>query len=246
MDAPLRLNPGLIPSLYVPSFARNGLVQVPNFLHPEDAERLAGALETATTWALAISQPSGDGRMIEQDELNRMGREGLLDEFNRVLRQARDSFAFAYLAYPMIQNYLAGRDPGHPLHRLSELLNGQECLEFVRQVTGEFSVIKIDGQATRYRPGDFLTLHDDAGEGERRAAYTLGFTRHWRADWGGQLLFHDAQGEVTRGLKPTFNTLTLFKTPMWHSVAPVAAYAGAHRHVISGWLRDDPSGSASH
>lgn len=244
MDTPLRFNPGLTPSLYSSSFARDGIVQVPNFLHAEDAERLAQALETTTPWALAMSQPSGDGRIIEQDELTRMGREGLLNEINAILRQARDGFAFSYLVYPMIQKYLDGRDPGHPLHRLTELLNSQECLDFVRQVTGEFGVIKLDGQATRYRPGDFLTLHDDSGDGERRAAYTLGFTRNWRADWGGQLLFHDAQGEVTRGLKPTFNTLTLFKTPMWHSVAPVAAYAGAQRFVISGWLRDDPPGSA--
>ena len=75
--------------------------------------------------------------------------------------------------------------------------------------------------------------------GERRAAYTLGLTRDWRTDWGGQLLFHDEAGDVPRGLMPRFNVLTLFKTPQWHTVATVAPYAGAPRLSITGWLRDD-------
>lgn len=240
MNAPLRLNSNLSPQDYARSFADDGVVQVPDFLHPDDAEGLAMTLETATPWALAISRPTGEGRIIEGEELESLGRDGLVRELSAVVNQARRGFAFAYLVYPMIQNYLAGRDPGHPLHRLTEFLNSADCLEFTRAVTGEAGVVKIDGQATCYRPGDFLTLHDDRGDDERRAAYTLGFTREWRADWGGQLLFHDDRGEIIRGLKPTFNTLTLFKTPKWHSVAPVATYADARRYVISGWLRDDP------
>ena len=76
--------------------------------------------------------------------------------------------------------------------------------------------------------------------GERRAAYTIGLTRTWRPDWGGQLMFHDEAGDVVRGLLPRFNVLTLFKVPLLHSVAPVAPYAAAPRFMITGWLRDDP------
>jgi SM-20-related protein len=154
--------------------------------------------------------------------------------------RASQGFAYVYLVYPMILAYLEGRDPGHPLHMVSEFLNGPEFLAFGRAVTGEAGVIKADAQATFYRPGDFLNLHDDSGVGERRAAYTLGFTRRWRPDWGGQLLFHDAAGDVTRGFAPRFNVLTLFRAPRQHSVAPVAAYAAAPRLSITGWLRDDP------
>lgn len=53
-----------------------------------------------------------------------------------------------------------------------------------------------------------------------------------------QLLIHDKTGEITRGLLPTFNVLTLFKTPRNHSVAQVATYATQPRLTISGWLLD--------
>jgi len=108
-------------------------------------------------------------------------------------------------------------------------------------VAGETGITKIDAQATLFRPGDFLALHNDTGVGERRAAYTIGLTRDWRTDWGGQLLFHDEAGDVSRGFRPGFNVLTLFRTPQWHSVATVAPYAGAPRLSITGWLRDDPA-----
>src|SRR4030095_15817893 len=99
-------------------------------------------------------------------------------------------------------------------------LNSSAFLDFGRVITGEAGVNRVDAAATWYRPGDFLTLHNDA-IGLRRAAYTLGFTRGWRPDWGGQLLFHDQAGEITRGLMPRFNVLTLFKR-LPHSGAQAA------------------------
>ncbi len=102
-------------------------------------------------------------------------------------------------------------------------------------------MIKADAQATFFRPGDFLALHDDGdGPGEGRiCAYTFGFTRAWRPDWGGQLLFHGPDGEIERGYRPAFNTLTLFQTPRAHSVVPVAPYAPAARLSVVGWARND-------
>ena len=34
------------------------------------------------------------------------------------------------LGYPMIDAYLAGRDPGHPIHALTEFLNSQAFIGF--------------------------------------------------------------------------------------------------------------------
>ena len=116
-------------------------------------------------------------------------------------------------------------------------------LALARRVSSAPQVIKMDAQATWYRPGDFLTLHNDFNERhERVAAYTLSFTRGWRPDWGGQLLFHNEDGDIELGLQPGFNVLTVFQTPRLHSVAPVAPYAGAPRLSITGWLRSDRPG----
>jgi SM-20-related protein len=190
-------------------------------------------------WDLFLSGESGP-EVLGRTELGAMGRDAIARRLGEVDARARTGFAYRYLGYPMITAYLTGRDPGHLLHTVLEFMNSPEVLEFTRAVTAEPTVIKADAQATYYRPGDYLTLHDDTGVGERRAAYTLGFTRRWRSDWGGQLLFHAPDGEIIRGLQPGFNVLTLFRTPQWHSVAPVAPYAGARRLSITGWLRDDP------
>jgi len=104
-------------------------------------------------------------------------------------------------------------------------------------VIGQPQVDGVRVQASNYRPGDFLTLHDDSHRrDDRLAAFTLGFTREWRPDWGGQLLFHDADGQIERGFMPGFNVLTLFRVPRPHSVAPVAPYAAAKRLSLTGWL----------
>ena len=62
-------------------------------------------------------------------------------------------------------------------------------------------------------------------------------TPHWRAEWGGLLLFHDDSGDTRRGLVPRFNCLNLFAVPQSHSVSQVATYAGATRLSVTGWLR---------
>ncbi|WP_269516093.1 2OG-Fe(II) oxygenase [Brevundimonas subvibrioides] len=239
MSQPIRLNPGLDARDFASAFQRDGVVQVADFLTPESADRIEAALKTATPWGLSLSNSAGKGEWLSPEALQALGREGVASRAREALKGARTGFAFSYLAYPIIEALLAGREPQHPTHGLVELLNSPEARDFCAAVTGETGITKIDAQATLFRPGDYLTLHDDTGVGERRAAYTIGLTREWRTDWGGQLLFHDAAGDVSRGFRPGFNVLTLFRTPQWHSVATVAPYAGAPRFSITGWLRDD-------
>ena len=240
MPDPIRLNPTLDARDFAGEFQRDGMVQIRDFLTPDSADRLEAALKTATPWGLSLSDANGKGEWLSPQALQALGRDGLMVRARESLAGARTGFAFSFLAYPIIEALLAGRDPGHPTHDLVQLLNSPDARDFCAAVVGETGITKIDAQATLFRPGDYLTLHNDTGVGERRAAYTLGLTRDWRADWGGQLLFHDEAGDVPRGLKPGFNVLTLFKTPQWHSVAAVAPYAGAPRLSITGWLRDDP------
>lgn len=239
MPDAIRLNPKLDPRDYAPAFARDGMVQVPDFLTKDSADRLEAALKTATPWGLSLSDATGKGQWLSPEALQAMGRDGVAAQAREALSGARTGFAFSFLSYPIIEALLAGRDPGHPTHDLIQLLNSPEGRDFCAAVAGETGITKIDGQATLFRPGDYLTLHNDTGVGERRAAYTIGLSRDWRADWGGQLLFHDEAGDVPRGFKPGFNVLTLFRTPQWHSVATVAPYAGGPRLSITGWLRDD-------
>ena len=239
MTDAIRLNPALDARDFAGAFQRDGMVQVPDFLTPDSADRLEAALKTATPWGLSLSDAAGQGEWLSPETLQALGRDGLATKAREALAGARTGFGFSFLSYPVIDALVAGREPGHPTHALAVMLNSPEARDFCAAVAGETGITKIDAQATLFRPGDYLTLHNDTGVGERRAAYTIGLTRDWRTDWGGQLMFHDAAGDITRGLRPGFNVLTLFRTPQWHTVATVAPYAGAPRLSITGWLRDD-------
>ena len=239
MPEPIRLNPTLDVRDFAGAFQRDGMVQVPDFLTPDSADRLEASLKTGTPWGLSLTDAAGKGEWLSPQAIQTLGREGLAAKAREAMTGARTGFGFSFLSYPIIDALLAGNEPGHPTHELVQLLNSPEARDFCAAVAGETGITKIDAQATLFRPGDYLTLHNDTGVGERRAAYTLGLTRNWRTDWGGQLLFHDEAGDVPRGLMPRFNVLTLFRTPQWHTVATVAPYAGVPRLSITGWLRDD-------
>jgi SM-20-related protein len=233
------LNPALKSADYAAAYARDGVVQVANLFPAEVADALEDVLTRGTAWSLVHADARGGHVILDPDVLARIPPAELRARIGEVMTQASQAFSYLYLAYPMINAYLDGRDPGHPLNALTEFLNSPEFMAFAHEITGA-PVTKVDAQATLYRPGHFLSQHDDLGVGERRAAYTIGLTRAWRPDWGGQLLFHDDRGDVRRGFAPRFNVLTLFKVPLLHSVAPVAPYAAAPRYMITGWLRDDP------
>ncbi len=206
---------------------------------------MAKLLEQSMPWRLTLSDENDrKEKLFDAVRIQALGQAGMTAEVAQMTERARKGFAYIYLSYPMITAALEGWDAGHPIHTVTQLINSGSFLDIFRKVTGRDDVIKADAQATLYRPGDFLTLHDDGKGSGRIVAYTFGFTRRWRPDWGGQLLFHDDEGEIERGMSPAFNTLTIFRTPRFHSVAPVAPYAGAPRLSIVGWARNDPRDAA--
>src|SRR5439155_15798070 len=110
-------------------------------------------------------------------------------------------------------------------------------VEVLRRIVGNDDVAYADVFASRYRAGDFLTIHEDKPDGVARiAAFVFGLTRIWRPEWGGLLLFHDAAGEVLQGLVPAWNSFTLFSVPQDHSVSQVASFAPLPRLSLTGWL----------
>ena len=125
-----------------------------------------------------------------------------------------------------------------PLADFARLMQSEEMLDFLRDVTGHEALGFTDGQATAYGPGDFLTGHDDdvAGKG-RLAAYVYGLTPHWRLEYGGLLLFHGPNDRTVAGNVPRFNVLDLFRVPQQHSVSIVTPAATHRRFAVTGWLR---------
>lgn len=220
-------------------FAQNGVVQVPGIFPAAMAEGLTQVLYQQTPWKTALSDDAGKPVLYSPEELKQMSQQQVTAMTNALYQRARDQFAFAYRSYPMVDEAVAGHNPGHPLHTLLEFMNTVEVLSVLKQITGAEDVVKMDGHATLYLPGNFLSNHDDTGLADRRVAYTLGFSKDWNPDWGGLTLFYDENDpqKIIRSLVPGWNVLTLFKVPCPHSVSYVSPFAKMGRFSITGWLR---------
>lgn len=238
----IRINSTLDPALFAATYQHDGVVQIPIFLEPADAESIAGTM-AGLTWNVVAPDESSETLVISPQVIQKFGEAQARQFLQGALKRASRGFSFIHLSYALQDEY--ARDPAAPIHRATEFLQSRAFLDFGAAVIGDDGVDGVRVQASNYRPGDFLTLHDDSHQrDDRLAAFTLGFTREWRPDWGGQLLFHDAAGHIERGFTPGFNVLTLFGVPRAHSVAPVAAYAAAKRLSLTGWLVRESTAAA--
>lgn len=151
---------------------------------------------------------------------------------------AASGFQYCFDTYRLSDEVDSGQLTSGPLLGLYRGLNSQPFLDHCRYLAEDDSIEFCDAQVTRYRPGHFLTMHNDdvAGKG-RVLAYVLNLTVNWRPDWGGLLLFHGADGSVDGGFTPAFNRLNLFKIPCDHAVSLVAPFAQQPRYAVTGWAR---------
>ena len=244
-DAPARfaLDPQLDPERLRKEFARAGRVRIGPFLARDGADRLRTHLTDRDDWRLVLNA----GEKVY--EIDRAGQaamsDGQREELDRkVLAAAAGGFQYRFESIRVPDDEPGRTSRGSLLDDFALFMSGGQALEMLRTVTGSPDISFADAQATRYGPGHFLTSHDDAIEGKnRRAAYVFGLTQGWRAEWGGLLLFHDASGDIERGMTPRFNSLNIFAVPQLHSVSYVTPSAPEARLSITGWLRSGRPGT---
>jgi SM-20-related protein len=219
------------------SYRRSGIVRIADLFADSVAGALHDHLDTQIEWGRTFSQSEntwdlGPGLIAKMD-----GGQSP-DLMAAVHRRARDGFQFLFDSVLVSDDADARNARGLLLDRVIEALNHPSSLATFRAITGQADIRLVNGQATRYLPGHFLTSHDDGIDGEDRvAAYVINLSRGWRTDWGGMLQFHNAAGDVPLALKPGFNTMNLFRVPQLHSVSYVAPFAAVPRYAITGWLR---------
>ncbi|HZH42566.1 MAG TPA: 2OG-Fe(II) oxygenase family protein [Lysobacter sp.] len=213
--------------------ARDGRVQIPDFLQPAAAEALAECLEREVPWQLA-ERSEGESRTSPRGGYPDPAE--LAARLQRCYARAGDEYQFAYDTYMLVRAAQEGWDPELLVHRALVFFNTPEFVAFARWLTGDAAITHANAQCTRYRPGQFLMPHNDEDVREgRRYAYVLNLTRDWKPDWGGQLQFLDADGAVVQTLMPRWNSLSLFRVPQRHQVTLVAPWAAGPRHAITGW-----------
>ena len=85
-----------------------------------------------------------------------------------------------------------------------------------------------------------MKAHSDMGrEQGREVAFVMNFTPRWDPDWGGLLQFWDDDRNVEEAISPHYNSLSIFRIPVPHSVSVVAPYVNVGRFAISGTFRSD-------
>jgi Rps23 Pro-64 3,4-dihydroxylase Tpa1-like proline 4-hydroxylase len=236
MSRGFRLNPDMDWEAAAAAFQRNGRVSLPAFLEEAGALRLREHLIASEAWRLVLNA----GAKVY--EIDRLGQQALTDAQWKTLdgavaAAARQGFQYRFETIRVPDDSEERQDAGL-LGDLATFLSSLPVLERLSQVTGASDLTFADAQATSYGPGHFLTVHDDDVEGKnRRAAYVLGLTPDWRAEYGGLLMFHGEDGHIARGLVPAFNTLNIFRVPQPHSVSCVAPFAPEPRISVTGWLR---------
>ena len=228
------LNRELITSVY----ARAGRIHIRPILSPASAEAIHRCLTSQIPWQLHLND--GDRPInlagAQFEELPDADRARFLQS---VYACAGQRFQYLFNSFPISDIYERGEHRSLYVMRLYEFLNSSEFLNFAREITGIRSIALTDAQATLYRPGHFLTHHDDLIRDKKRvAAYVLNFTPTWVTDWGGILQFIAEDGHLAEGYTPTFNALNLFRVPQLHAVSYVAPFAQAGRLSITGWLRE--------
>ena len=238
MTAPalFTVNPRLDPARLAQQFRSTGRLQIADFLSAGQADALRGELLGRNDWALILNAGdkvydiprSGWAQMSEEQRAK-------LDEL--VIRSARSGFHYRYESIRMPDED-AGRSGDDLLTAFIRFMAAAETLAFLREVTGIDDIVFADGQATAYSPGHFLTAHTDDVEGKnRRAAYVLGLSPVWQPEWGGLLMFHDADDNIEEAFTPRMGALRIFSVPVRHSVSYVNPIAPEPRLSVTGWLR---------
>lgn len=228
------INPNLQVDSIRQKFLANDSVVIESFLRPQAAIDLKNVLLNVN-WNLAYST-GRKGKIANASALNL--DPSLAQRLTTLAWQEDEEFKFSYHNYDVVAALTANDNPNPDLIHLLESLNTPEFHQLLTRLTGITGFTRVSAQATWYKPGDFLTVHDDFIATEHRyCAYVLSLSENWSESFGGNLhLLKDDKVTKKHKIVPSFNTLTLFKTPQQHLVSRVKQDATGRRVAITGWL----------
>jgi SM-20-related protein len=231
----------LDPRLPLPALAHAFQVKrrlhIAGFLAEQSAKAMHDVLLAETPWQ--VSTNSGDRHIdLGRVQIEAMTPGQIATAAGLVTRGAGAGFQYLFDSFSLTDAADQGKPLSAGLQAVLDFFTGQAFLAFARMVTGDDRIDFADCQATLYRPGHFLTRHDDDVPGKGRLyAYVANLTPAWRADFGGLLAFLGHDGHLDEAFTPAFNALNIFAVPAPHLVSWVAPFAPHGRLSVTGWLR---------
>lgn len=228
------LNDALDWSALQHSYNKNKRIIIRDVLEPDFAEEVFHCLSVDVGWELYYLTDKGP-TILSADKLKRITPEQQAAIWQKTTEISAKGFSYFYFRH-VISN------ASHPiLKEYYNFLAGPKALEFIKYVSSDQMLDRMNVVATKYTPSCFLRTHNDYHVAHgRRVGHLWGLTRDWDPDWGGILQFLDKDRNIIENYVPEFNTLTLFKVPIAHFISQVAAYANAPRFVFSGWFHNKP------
>ncbi|MFD2166303.1 2OG-Fe(II) oxygenase [Thalassotalea euphylliae] len=225
------------PTALIDAFQTDGYVKVPQALHCETATIIKEAIDNQHSWNLVFNH-QGSHQDLNALQVADWTEQQKKDLVNIVNAQASDGFQYFYENIPLYDIYYDNLLPEHFFNTIYEFLNSKETLTFFRELLNEPAISFVDAQITRFGPGHFLNVHNDAVANKNRiAAYVINLTHDWRPDWGGALHLLDSEQNIHKSFLPSFNEINIFKIPVDHYVGYVSPFASNKRISITGWLR---------
>lgn len=218
-------------------FAERGRVEIPVLLPPSQTQQLRKHLVGRADWQLVMNAGEKVFEIPRADHTAMLPtqRQGL-DQ--RIAAAARHGFQYRYESIRISDAPEERAERPSLLTDFVDFLGSPATTALLGAVTGLVDIGFVDGQATAYGPGHFLTCHDDDVVGKQRlAAYVFGLAPDWRAEWGGLLMFHGDDGNISDAFTPAMGALRLFSVPVPHSVSYVTPFAPEPRLSVTGWLR---------
>ena len=216
-------------------FAEAGSVSIPHFLAGNQAHDLLAHIRGRSDW-LEIFKGAEQAYEMPASGFEALDRQKRVELDRLVWEAARKGFQYRYRAIRVPDEAQERQRNADMLNEFALFMSSPDMVERFRLLTGDSRIEFADAQATAYSQGHFLTSHDDGVEGKGRiAAYVLSLTEQWSPDWGGLLIFPEA--DRVEGYVPAFNTLRIFSVPRPHSVTCVPPFVTETRYSITGWLR---------
>ena len=210
---------------YVSRFTHKGRIRLEGAIAAADAEAVHHALEQQTPWELHLVSGEGKPEVINRAELNALPASTIQTRLQEAAERAQSGLSYLRLGVDLTTDEVPA------LAEIAGLIRSDAFARFCENLTGLSGLELTTLMATCYRPGDFFTRHTDTAA---RLCFEWNFTRDWRSDWGGQVLFHSPSGDIEGGIMPRLNDLSLYAGDQPRSVASVAAYAAGPRFSLAG------------